>query len=570
MVGRECELRAVRWSVWALSPFFVALACGGKTTNDSRDAFGGSGGARDGTSDLDPNAAGAATRGGAPSTGGSPSDSGGGAIDEGSGGDSSMPEAGAASLESPRWVLLEPPPPPLTPDGLLPSDERVFATGICCASADAQTLVGVSSYVFPRLVGSPSAEYARGFIWHEHTGVKPLGEISDPEGRTVVAIEPNFLSKDGTRILGTYSVAEMVVGGNDPTWSTHGAGLWTEAHGYTPIDTPAQLSDVYLLQAADDASAAVGGVQTDPDGISNFFWRKSRGFVAIAALPKWPDDGAFTTMSDDGSTLVGFAPGTAGPFRWRDTGVQWLGVLSGTSDCDAQLVSRDGEVIAGTCRNDGKPVHSYRWTEATGMVALDDSASFQFEPMIMNAAGNLLLGGASHAGTGTAGVGFWTPTGGLALDPRIDTQEPPPAYYVNPRTLSADSKSALGELLLIDKTSRAFQWTASGGLLELPALPGHQSSHVEGQSSSGRFVAGAMTDPPGALVTATLWDQRAPRDIGAELESAGVDLHGYHPIEAVGVADARPLIVYGHASPEMPRSDYSDRRAWVAWLPARD
>jgi hypothetical protein len=64
-------------------------------------------------------------------------------------------------------------------------------------------------------------------------------------------------------------------------------------------------------------------------------------------------------------------------------------------------------------------MRSFRWTEATGMLALDPDGALQLGPGAMSASGDLLLGTAYLDGTRVRGLATWTPSQGIVrlLDP---------------------------------------------------------------------------------------------------------------------------------------------------------
>jgi len=117
----------------------ASLAGAGGGTGNTAGASGGSTIGDAGTRNDDPR--GGST--GSVAIGGSANAAGEG--NDAEGGDSSAGSAGEGPVEAVGFVLLEPPAPPSTPEGLTPDDERSFSTSFCCASADASVIPALFS-----------------------------------------------------------------------------------------------------------------------------------------------------------------------------------------------------------------------------------------------------------------------------------------------------------------------------------------------------------------------------------------------------------------------------------------
>ncbi|MEO8900688.1 MAG: hypothetical protein ABI488_03530, partial [Polyangiaceae bacterium] len=282
----------------------TALACSGRSTHG--ESTGGSSGTSNfaGAGGSGAVNAGGASGGSTTSGGGTSNDNplGGGAgsgVSGGStisgagegndtGGEASAGSAGEGPVDAVRFLLLEPPVPSSTPEGLMPDDERNFSTSYCCASADASVIVGASTYVFPRFSGTPSGELTRPFIWREKTGLTDLGSISDPHQGFVASIAPEYLTADGSRVLGSYALGEAGSGGSEPVWSTHLGGffVWTEAQGYTRIGPPDPVvsGDIYGFGA--DGKTVLGQVQPDSSSSLDFLWTEADGFSLLKDRPE--------------------------------------------------------------------------------------------------------------------------------------------------------------------------------------------------------------------------------------------------------------------------------------------
>jgi probable HAF family extracellular repeat protein len=506
------------------------------------------------------------SRGGSASANGGSTASGAGTNNDDAGGESAAGSAGEGPLAAVRFVLLEPPAPPSTPEGLTPDDQRNFSTRYCCASADASVIVGSSTYQFPRFVDAPSGELTRPFIWREETGLKALGPITDPQHGFVVSIDPQYLTADGSRVLGSYTLGEPGAGGSDPVWSTQLGGffVWTEAQGYTRFGPPDPVVDGHIYGYGADGKTALGEVQPDQGSSLYFLWTESRGFSLLKDLPEWPTEGVPLTLSRDGSSILGLAGDSA--FRWRESGLKWLGTVGIWPLCRAEAISGDGEVIAGMCQNGSQPPITFRWSEASGMVALDTNSNVQISPVQLSDHGDVLLG--SECGAGgllqacvSRGLAVWESGAGMRqVVPNADLQS---RYLLATYGLTADGSAAIGTRLSNAGKSGDFQWTRSGGVRDLPSLDASDQTYALSQSKDGRLVAGSS----GAH--AVLWDAAGVRDLSAELRSAGVDQKGWDLSVARGVTAARSVITYGSASKSVPNSSTAEERVWIAWLPAR-
>ncbi|MEO6603352.1 MAG: hypothetical protein ABIQ16_25940, partial [Polyangiaceae bacterium] len=481
------------------------------------------------------------------------------------GGESSAGTAGDGPLGAARWLLLEPPAPPSTPEGLTADHERNFSTRYCCSSADGSVIVGFSQYVFPDFSFKPSGEQSWPFIWREETGLKELGPISDPNHGLVTQIEPEYVTADGSRVLGSYALGEAGPGGSGPVWSTYVGGffVWTEAQGYTRFGPPGPMrGGGHIYDFGADGKTALGQVQPDLSDSYGFLWTEANGYSLLKDLPEWPADASEVTLSRDGSSVLGITGDFRG-FRWRASGLQWLGTLDPSLVCSPQVISADGAVIAGTCqdRNGSLAPITFRWGETSGLVALDANSAVQICPTEISDRGDVLLGPACDASGILHGLAYWE--NGVGIRQASPSANFASTYIVAARSLTADGSAAIGMRLVDDSERRAFQWTRSGGVRELPSLRAGDHAYAMSQTKDGRLIAGGAGDD------AVLWDAAGIRNIGAELRSAGVDQKGWGLNAALSVTAADSIIVHGSSSKSLPNSGWPEQRVWVAWLPAR-
>jgi len=313
-----------------------------------------------------------------------------------------------------------------------------------------------------------------------------------------------------------------------------------------------------------DGKTVLGEVQPDAGSSLEFLWTEARGFSLLKDFPDWPAEGHPIALSRDGSSILGIA-GDSG-FRWRESGLEWLGTVGIWPACTPEAISGDGAVIAGICKNGSETPITFRWTAASGMVALDVNSSVQILPAQLSDHGDVLLGSECAPGTPlqrciSRGLALWE--SGTGMRQLIPNGDPQSTYLIAPHGLTADGSAAIGTRLSNDRRSGDFQWTRSGGVRDLPSLTAADGVYAFGQSANGRLVAGSS----GA--NAVVWDAAGVRDVGAELRSAGVDQKGWALSATHGVTAAHSVIAYGSASKSVPNSTLAEDRVWIAWLPTR-
>lgn len=205
---------------------------------------------------------------------------------------------------------------------------------------------------------------------------------------------------------------------------------WSEAGGteYLPDRSLDGIEGAFAV--SDDGRTTVGFA-----GETAFLWQDD----TVSILPTFPQSNRAIAfgISADGATVVGQAEvavdgGEAGlrvhdeAARWRDGGIEALGILPYGLESQARAASADGSVIVGFSDvlffYDGGEGHrfweyteeAFRWTEATGMVGIGRNAG-SVEPYVagrsraydVSADGNIIAGSATFGRGGGGGAALW-------------------------------------------------------------------------------------------------------------------------------------------------------------------
>ena len=201
-------------------------------------------------------------------------------------------------------------------------------------------------------------------------------------------------------------------------------------------------------------------------------------------------------VSGDGTTVVGMSDDGTGPMAYRWTAATGMVALGGPAPTprpiNATGVSFDGSVIVGGL-GDGA---GYRWTAATGLVPIPGVFGMPWSPARgISADGTVVVGDTAHSsGVGPGDAYRWTATGG--------TQQLPDVAFGDGTTFANDA-SADGSVIVGKSgggggSGEAFRWTAAGtvGLGDLgSAFETHftYNSQANATSSDGSVVAGYGT-----------------------------------------------------------------------------
>ena len=227
-----------------------------------------------------------------------------------------------------------------------------------------------------------------------------------------------------------------------------------------------------------------------------------------------PDPGAIILgdINGDGSVVVGFRlfPSDGRAFRWnRDTGVEFIhdAVGGGDAGSSAAAVSEAGSVIAGQVGTEAFILIRDQ-PELLGVLWDEDTCRVSFSQHV-SSNGAIVVGGSRYEGpcdvnrtqafrwadSQMSGLGF-LPGQTMSL-----------AWGTND-----DGSIVVGDSGSPDQT-RAFVWTESQGMQELPSFEPSETVHARGISADGRYVVGSRSG--GTLANSAFrWSETEVVDLG--------------------------------------------------------
>jgi probable HAF family extracellular repeat protein len=232
-------------------------------------------------------------------------------------------------------------------------------------SANGGVVTGIST-----ATGGIGGGNDRGFRWTAAGGIQDLD--SSPNDGVMVRV--HGISADGNTIVGEYGHYPECNPNCAFTWS---GGLFDILGGlpggwYSPTPTG----------ASKDGGVIVGWAHQTYGG-PDHAWRYTglSGFVDLGALPNSCCGSQALAVSEDGAVVVGYSYDVnmhQHAFRWtQKSGMQDLGFLSAGSFSNATGASTNGSVVVGYADTNvncppglSRCNVPFRWTKATGMVAL--------------------------------------------------------------------------------------------------------------------------------------------------------------------------------------------------------
>jgi probable HAF family extracellular repeat protein len=187
--------------------------------------------------------------------------------------------------------------------------------------------------------------------------------------------------------------------------------------------------------------------------------------TGLGALDNWASD-AFATTAD-GSVIVGNTSSATGSqaFRWTSaTGMVALGNLapSQNSQDTAYGVSADGSVVVGQSGDD-LTQQAFRWTAATGMVGLGDLPGGDVTSVANAVSGDgSVVVGTGHSASGTEAFRWTAATGMVGLG---DLTAAP--FTSQATGISADGKTIYGFSAAPGINEQGWVWTEATGMRTL-------------------------------------------------------------------------------------------------------
>lgn len=259
-------------------------------------------------------------------------------------------------------------------------------------------------------------------------------------------------------------------------------------------------------------------------------------------------------MSDDGKVVVGDSSFFPHAIRWEAGTWTDLGTLPGTSGVTEGLgVSGDGKVVVGYdgfggCGNN----RAFRWTVATGMIALGNAPGANFSiAHDANSDGSVIAGRSYVCGSGDRAARWTSATGW------VDLGLLPGTYFSQGQTTNNDGTVVAGNSCDADNVAcHGIRWTAASGLVDIGSLPGGTDVKVTGVSADGSVIVGRSNDNNG-LFQAFRWTQTTMVSLGL--------LSGATESTAFGT-NSDGSVVVGHSGNEAFRWTPSDGMQSVAGL----
>ncbi len=165
-----------------------------------------------------------------------------------------------------------------------------------------------------------------------------------------------------------------------------------------------------------DGSVWIGASESDA-GVQGFRWTRETGMVALPDLPGGIVSSYANGVSADGKIIVGYSYGAEGgqAVMWTAAGVRALGWLPATFKVgNASSITPDGRVIVGSTAS-GNQMKGFRWTEETGMVALEALDGINTHALAVSDDGQAVVGWAELPWPWGETSWIWTEERGFEL-----------------------------------------------------------------------------------------------------------------------------------------------------------
>ena len=212
-------------------------------------------------------------------------------------------------------------------------------------------------------VGNPAA---RRVTYRGHASAHCIYELLESSGPG-----PMFAGLGNWKVRGMSADGSVLVGMSETTTGNE-AARWTQGTGLVGLGHFPEGTSSYATAASSDGSVIVGASNSGTSDQQAFRWTAATGLVNLGTLPG-DDTSTAQDVSADGSVVVGQSGSRA--MVWTESaGIQALPGADIRSI--AKAVSADGTVILGDNDFDGPHiVEAFRWTEASGIVMINDTGS---------------------------------------------------------------------------------------------------------------------------------------------------------------------------------------------------
>ncbi|HVZ93039.1 MAG TPA: hypothetical protein VG797_00870 [Phycisphaerales bacterium] len=316
-----------------------------------------------------------------------------------------------------------------------------------------------------------------------------------------------------------------------------------------------------------DGTTVVGSA-TSADGTEAFRWRAGTGMVSLGDLPDGPVASYGCGVSADGSVVVGsgttFLLGIEVPklmaYRWTEaTGMVMLNDRAGGAQrCWATGVSADGTMVIGV-GSASLGAEAVRWTwPSLTPAGLGDMTGgvFGSAAKAITPSGSIIVGSATDA-FGTQGASWTAPNQISGLGVLLGG-----TYWSEATAVNTDGTVAAGYSIVdAGLAYEAFVWNSSDGLVGLGDLPGgvRVSKSLAISADGSRIVGFGSTD---AGEEAFIWTQATGMVRLADLLTGyGIPVGNVRLEAGLGIsADGRTIVGRAH-------NEDGNTEAYVARMP---
>jgi probable HAF family extracellular repeat protein len=321
---------------------------------------------------------------------------------------------------------------------------------------------------------------------------------------------------------------------------------------------------VYSPTGVTADGVVVGCRQTVEGRWEAFRWTQQAGMESLGDLTGELVHSGATSVSADGSLISGFGYNADGALEaaiWTaQTGMMGLGMLTGDTTSRGQGVSADGRVVVGSSADSQGFGEAFRWTSTGGMIGLGHLGGPRCSAADDVSADGSVIVGISDSDSGWC-IFRWTEESGMvALDPLLDFSLAGDGVAV-----SGDG-TAVVSAMWVHRGYEAFRWTQADGVIGLGSLADGVSDSVASDlTADGSVVVGyslAGSAPDYRIVPFVWTSEEGMRDLNNVLaDDYGVDLGGW------GIFTARAISPDGTTIVGAGRNPAGEPEAWVVSIP---